>query len=182
MANRKRIPVTCICGTEFETIPSKLAEGRGKFCSVSCKYANYTRPTGLIYNLVKENPGRFTTGQEAWNKGLRGRHFSPETEFKPGESVSPETQFKSDQVSGEKNFRWTGGPGSRRSNKLGYSVIHKLVKRERGRAADYSCTFTDETCRGSMQWACISQEYRGIEDFMPLCRSHHVRYDGKVPV
>lgn len=28
-----------------------------------------------------------------------------------------------------------------------------------------------------MHWANTSHEYLGIEDFMPLCQSHHYRYD-----
>lgn len=28
-----------------------------------------------------------------------------------------------------------------------------------------------------MQWANISQRYLSVGDFMPLCQSHHARYD-----
>jgi len=28
-----------------------------------------------------------------------------------------------------------------------------------------------------MHWASISHEYRDIDDFMPLCQSHHRRHD-----
>ena len=28
-----------------------------------------------------------------------------------------------------------------------------------------------------MEWANISHQYLGVDDFMPLCQSHHIRYD-----
>lgn len=34
----------------------------------------------------KPNKTSFQKGQAPWNKGLRGRHFSPDTEFKKGHS------------------------------------------------------------------------------------------------
>jgi len=42
-------------------------------------------------------PPPFRIGRVAWNKGLRGTHFSPETEFTSGD------------VSGSKNVNWVGG-------------------------------------------------------------------------
>ena len=170
--------ITCACGAEFKTSEGRIASGRGKYCSRACLYAYRTRPSGLKYNIIKENPTSFKSGHEPWNKGLRGIHLSPATEFKPGEHREAATEFKPGQAAGEANFRWSGGLGARRQDRPDYALIHYLVRKERGRAADFSCAFLDETCRGSMQWACISQEYRDTEDFMPLCRSHHVRYDG----
>lgn len=34
-----------------------------------------------------------------WNKGIKGLHFSPATEFKKGQHSSPKTEFKKGQVS-----------------------------------------------------------------------------------
>jgi hypothetical protein len=33
-----------------------------------------------------------------------------------------------------------------------------------------------------MQWANVSGEYRDVNDFMPLCRYHHRRYDRRTTV
>ncbi len=63
------------------------------------------------------------------------------------------------------------------SRPVGYMKLHKRVWRARGRAAGYPCTQADGTCKGRMEWACISREYRDIDDFMVLCISHHRRYD-----
>lgn len=66
---------------------------------------------------------------------------------------------------------------------VGYEGLHSRVEKERGPAASYACAHADETCKGIMQWANISQEYRDVNDFMPLCKSHHRWYDcpGLVP-
>src|ERR1017187_1955758 len=58
-----------------------------------------------------------------------------------------------------------------------YKDLHKLVVRERERAAVQCCTHADESCKGQMEWANISGEYLGVDDFMVLCKSHHRRYD-----
>jgi hypothetical protein len=172
------IVIVCPCGTEFETKQHRIDAGRGKYCSKRCMYQYMKRPSGLKYDIVKENPAWLKPGHETWNKGMRGIHFSPETEFKPGEHRSPDTEFIPNTVAGENNFRWSGGPGSRKMDLDGYTELHYQLGKRRGKASEYVCAHADETCKGSLQWANISQEYRDIEDFMPLCRSHHVRYDG----
>ncbi len=43
------------------------------------------------------NKGSFKSGNVPWNKGLKGIHLSPETEFKPGQRVR------------EKSNTWKGG-------------------------------------------------------------------------
>lgn len=58
--------VTCPCGTIFIT---RARPGRGKYCSRECMYRYRTRPTGLKYEIKKENPTMFRPGNEPWNKG-----------------------------------------------------------------------------------------------------------------
>lgn len=64
-----------------------------------------------------------------------------------------------------------------RDERVSYRTLHRRVRDTRGRAVEYSCTHADGACCGPMQWANISGEYQGVEDFMPLCRYHHRRYD-----
>jgi len=68
------------------------------------------------------------------------------------------------------NFNWRG-------DAVKYSGLHLRVRKERGPASAQVCAHADETCKGRLEWANISHEYLGVEDFMPLCQSHHVRYD-----
>jgi hypothetical protein len=58
-----------------------------------------------------------------------------------------------------------------------YSDLHNRVRRERGSASAYECEHADETCKGRIEWANISHEYKDVEDFMPLGASHHHRHD-----
>lgn len=178
LARRKSesVTVTCPCGQPFETTTGLIAKGRGKYCSQACKYRYRTRPSGLVYNITRENPTAFKPGDTPWNKGMKGIWLGGGS--KPGEHSSPATEFKSGETAGAANFRWAGGPGHRKSDLPGYVNLHYKVHRERGRAADYPCTMADATCRGPMHWANISGQYLDVEDFMPLCTSHHFRYDG----
>jgi hypothetical protein len=47
--------------------------------------------------FLKNNDTRFKKGHIAWNKGLKGIHLSPETEFKKGQFI------------GENHPSWKGG-------------------------------------------------------------------------
>ena len=152
------VQVICVCGKKFETTASRIKEGRGRFCSRACAYENRTRPSGLTYNVVRENPTSFKPGQEPWNKGLRGTHFSAGTEFKSGEHRSPGTEYK-------------------RSDVLTYGALHLELRRIRGPASAQECMLADATCKGPMHWANVSGRYENVEDFAPLCQSHHFRQD-----
>jgi hypothetical protein len=180
---KRAVKVTCPCGAEFETTASRIAGGRGKFCSRACKLAYATRRSGLTYNIVKVNPTWIKPGQEPWNKGLRGTHFSPETEFRPGEHPSPETEFKPGQPSWNKGTVGVMPSGADhphwRGDEVGCQGLHERVYRERGPASSHVCQHADDTCSGPIDWANVSHEYRDTQDFMPLCRSHHIRYDKK---
>lgn len=104
-ANRK-----CICGAGFYTPPSRLKIGRGKYCSKKCQYENATRPSGLNYNIKVVNKGWIKKGATppyagknlpypVWNKGLKGIHLNPTTEFKKNDS----------RLLQSNNHNWKGG-------------------------------------------------------------------------
>ena len=57
-------------------------------------------------------------------------------------------------------------------------ALHKRLYLVRGKALQHPCTQADKTCRGPVWWANISHQYIDVWDFMPLCVSHHRRYDG----
>jgi hypothetical protein len=63
-------------------------------------------------------------------------------------------------------------------DKPGYRAIHQWVQRRRGKAAAHACVTADETCRGRIEWANLSRNYRrDPADYIPLCTSHHRRLD-----
>jgi hypothetical protein len=173
MKPAERVTVLCPCGNEFTAAIWRVRAGRGKFCSKACKYRYQTRPSGLKYKIVKENPTSFKPGHvpwvagtkgaiTAWNKGMKGLHLSPATEFRPGDNAGPA------------NPRWAG-------ENVGYDGMHRRLYRERGPAANYPCAQADETCKGPMHWANLSGQYRDTSDFVPMCQSHHFRHDGVRP-
>lgn len=47
----------CPCGATFQTTPSRIADGRGRYCSRACMYRFRVRPKGLAYRITKPNPG-----------------------------------------------------------------------------------------------------------------------------
>lgn len=62
-----------------------------------CKCGSTTIYRRLIKFNIKVRSSRFKTNHATWNKGLKGIHLSPETEFKKGENLR------------EKNTHWKGG-------------------------------------------------------------------------
>lgn len=73
-----------ICGKEFKIVPAK--EKRSKYCSKKCLgKANSKRLRGNKHATGSgPNSGSFMPGHKPWNKGLRGIHLSPDSEFKAG--------------------------------------------------------------------------------------------------
>lgn len=58
------ITKTCVCGKKFTVYPSRAADGRGKFCSNACKYANASRPPGLHYEIKVQNRAWLKPGHD----------------------------------------------------------------------------------------------------------------------
>lgn len=171
---------TCVCGAKFNVPEWKLKAGRGKFCSKKCQYENATRPSGLKYNIVKENP--------TWIK--QGQRLSPDTEFKKGEIRHPENQWKSGQrISPATEFKKGEAPWNKdtygtmpqgkshhgyKGDGVGYHALHSWVRRHKGKAA------TCEDCGSTnyVQWANKSHEYkRELDDWLELCSKCHGSYD-----
>jgi len=67
------------CGDEKYYTKSRLASGRGKYCSQGCAYVAAT-----------------------------GTHRSPKTEIKKGQRIGRKTEFKRTQTLGDKNVNWKG--------------------------------------------------------------------------
>jgi hypothetical protein len=113
------------------------------------------------------------------SKSRLGQHMTPETKLKmsivrKGMKHTEETKSKiSKNRSGisndENHYQWKG-------EDVKYSGLHRWISRKLGKAN--KCEFADETCRGPFEWSNISHTYkRNVNDFQPLCSSHHKRYD-----
>jgi len=77
------ITKTCACGLEFQVPPCKAE--RSRFCSRSCAAkAMSERLRGNTFGAGRRPTNAFAPEHSPWNKGLKGIHLSPATEFKPG--------------------------------------------------------------------------------------------------
>jgi len=138
---------------------------------------------------------QFKKGHKTWNKGLKGTHFSPETEFKKGEHSSIKTEFKKGStvghrfskghipfykgehclaLAGDKNYLWKG-------DKANYFAKHNWVKRWKGNPSECEiCGLKGEKVgrRWNLEWANVDHKYlRDLNDFISLCISCHKKYD-----
>lgn len=56
--SRSGVELTCPCGKTFYRLPCRVT--RSRCCSKACQYKFMRRPSGLKYNIEKENKGWFT--------------------------------------------------------------------------------------------------------------------------
>ena len=78
---------------------------------------------------------------------------------------------KRDQT-GPRNLMWKGEYAS-------YSAFHLRVYMAKGKASDYGCSVCGKTNKDgtSYDWANLTGRYDDIEDYAPMCRSCHRKYD-----
>lgn len=108
--------------------------------------------------MAQLNNGRFVKGHNPWNKGLKGTHFSPATEFRKGGPVN------------EKHPGWKG-------DKASYAAIHVWIARHFTRPLE--CEHCSTKIAKKFEWANISKKYlRDRSDWLNLCTSCHQDYDG----
>lgn len=68
--------------------------------------------------FLKNNDTQFKKGHISWNKGLKGIHLSPETEFKKG------------QFTGENHPSWKGGEQKNKNDCVYlYDGVNKRIRR-----------------------------------------------------
>lgn len=102
----------------------------------------------------------------------KGKHSSPDTEFKKGEPgfwLGKKRPDISELQSGEKNVHWKG-------EDAGYAAKHTWMNNKFGRPK--VCEKCGSEDKERYQWANISGEYkRERSDWMRLCLSCHYRMD-----
>jgi hypothetical protein len=179
------ITITClICGKKRDVFPSDIKAGKGKFCSIKCRYksqighipwnkgiksfiAPWNRGRKMLdypqMGFQKGHPvynkkGRFKKGQIPWNKGLKAQLNTGKTHFKKGQNIDL------------KNINWKG-------DDVGYIALHAWIYRKKGKPQVCEhCGATREKRR--LNWANIDHQYkRDLDDFISLCVSCHKIYD-----
>ena len=149
----------------------------GKYCK-KCGYKYRTRPSGLTYNITVINKGWKVKGDIAWNKNIKGIHFSPDTEFKKGVRISSDTEFKKGDIAWNKDKEWPEMQGENhpnwRGDHVGYGGLHSWVSKHFGPPTE--CIFCGS--RRFVNWANKSGKYkRDLNDWLVLCRKCHIKYD-----
>jgi hypothetical protein len=150
------------CGKEFKTIPSRVKDGRGKYCSKECSNK---------HTLIKKGEHRgvqFAKGHQTWCKGLKGIHLSPKTEFKKG-NIPWCRGKKRQEMANENHWFWKEDAES-----VSYVGMHMWVKRNK--ESDGVCLNCGSTKR--LHWANKDHTYRrNLDDYVLLCAKCHKNYD-----
>jgi hypothetical protein len=133
---------TCPCDKKFYCIPA-LVE-RKKYCSKKCFYQ---------YRVVP-----------IWNKGLKGIHLSPKSEFKKGQKA-----WNKGVHLGNRIPHWKG-------DRVGYEALHEWVERWGGKKR--ACELCGTTKAKKYDWSNKSGEYkRDLSDWQRICVKCHFNYD-----
>jgi len=120
--------ITCKCGKEFSAYPSRVKNGRAKYCSKNCKNKYHTRRSGLKYNIKKENPTWFVSGFIPWNKGKKGVMPTPWNKGTRGLLKANSGSFKKGNITWNKGKDWKEMQWEKHPNFNGgkYSYVRHL--------------------------------------------------------
>lgn len=125
-----------------------------------------------IYFFVRNNKKgikRKYCSLKCYRINEKGKHWSKATEIKKGQRISIKTEFSSQTTLRENNINWKG-------DNVGYIALHAWVYRQLGEARNWDCVYCGS--EDNAEWANVSREYkRELDDWIPLCRKCHFRYD-----
>lgn len=137
-----------LCQKEFNTYPSKIRDGRGKYCSRSC--------------MGKINKPK---GSQPWNKNKKGIHLSPASEFKKG--ITPKNSY----IFGLGETKFTGTPNE-------YKALHYRISKLLGKPTVCEDCKKSGLEGKKIHWANISGKYQEIKaDWKRLCVRCHYIFD-----
>lgn len=137
-----------------------------KFCSLKCK-GDHQAPTIDISNLKKLYYEGRTQCEIAEILGV-----SQKSIFKAmrRNGIKSRVAAKRDQF-GEKNHAWKG-------DKAGYAALHRRLYSRFGKPSKCSVCNTEDA--KNYDYANLSGEHENLDDYAPMCRSCHWKYDKKI--
>ncbi len=113
------------CGKEFKTKPSRIIDGRGKYCSKECKLQSPDYRKKISETLKGNRLSEETKKKIA--EANKGKHLSKETRKKMSEALK-----------GEKSYRWKGGL-TPENKVIRHSMEYRFWRREVFKRDDYTC-------------------------------------------
>lgn len=182
-----------ICGNEFNTYPSKVKIGRGKYCSKICASVtlfksgvsfspNTTFKKGMI---IPEEWKAKWVGRKPWNKNVIGVCKPNSTTFKKGFVYSERTQYKKGNVSWSKinkhlmpsrdlHPNWQGGK-SFEPYPLGWNKTFKEQIRMRDCYKCYICGVSEAEHgkRLAVHHIDYNKDNLSLDNLVSLCFSCH---------
>lgn len=124
---------------------------------------------------IVDNPERV---RALYTSGMTQREIAAELGVAPStvhramvrHGIPSRRAIKRDQY-GEKNPRWKG-------DRAGYNALHRRVSLALGKAA--SCVQCGCADSGkTYDWANLTGRYESVDDYLPMCRSCHQRFDAE---
>ncbi len=173
------------CGKDIITYPSKLVQGKDKFCSRYC--ANFTdnRKVSVMCGIcsaefktdqlrIQDGRGKYCSihcyqksrkGKDAWNKGIPAP-WAIGNKFRLGKgNPNPHKMFA------DENHKWKG-------DDVGYYGLHNWIRRQLGKPNKCESCGSDSLRPRQYHWANKSGKYkRDLFDWIRLCVSCHKEYD-----
>lgn len=158
--NMKNIYVCKQCGKQF-----KSYNPNPQFCSNKCKGES------LQHSWIDFNEAKLL-----YEKGLTQREVALvlKTTQKAIFALFKRQKYKcrvakKRNQNGPNNDYWKG-------IKAGYQGFHARLYREKGPAKKYKCSYCN---RQAKDWANLTGKYENINEYVPMCRKCHRKYDSE---
>lgn len=173
------VQVCQYCRKEFYISLSHFK--RRKYCSWKCRKTSWNSITKkcpicgkkfkVQQNQIRENKGKYCS-RKCYEKDMKGRHYSPRTEFKKGHIPWWSKGKKFPERYSENHPNWKG-------EKAKYISIHEWVFHHKG--YPQICMFCGATPKQrKLSWINLDHTYhRNLDDYISACYSCHRKHDYK---